>query len=128
MAAYRGRVEEPSARERFARARVGRLATVTPSGKPHLVPVVFAVIGQTVWSGLDAKANPSVSLLVDEYDEDWRRLWWVRADGTAEVVVDPTEQGLAALIAKYPQYHHQAPLTGPFIRVRVERWRFWSAT
>lgn len=151
VTAYRGGVEEPSARERFARerfarerfakARLARLATVTPSGAPHLVPVVFALTGQTVWSAVDAKpkrsrrlqrlanitANPHVSLLVDEYHEDWRRLWWVRADGTAEVVVDPTQEGLAALVAKYPQYH-QAPLTGPFIRVTVDRWSFWSAT
>src|SRR5512139_1917757 len=147
VTAYRGGVEEPSARERlalerFARARLARLATVTPSGAPHLVPVVFALTGLTVWSAVDAKpkrsrrlqrlaniaANPHVSLLVDEYHEDWRRLWWVRADGTAEVVVESTQEGLAALVAKYPQYRQQAPLTGPFIRVTIDRWRFWSAT
>lgn len=141
LTAYRGGVDERGAGERFARARLARLATVTPAGAPHLVPVVFALTGETVWSAVDAKpkrsrrlqrlaniaANPHVSLLVDEYDEDWRRLWWVRADGTAEVV-DPTQKGLAALLAKYPQYQQQAPLTGPFIQVTVQRWRFWSAT
>ncbi len=131
-------------RQRFAGARVARLATAGADGRPHLVPVVFAVVGDVVWSAVDAKpkstralkrlanitAQPHVSLLVDHYDEDWARLGWVRADGTAEVLglgASGTAGALDALTAKYPQYALQPP-AGPFVRVAVTRWSGWSAT
>jgi len=129
--------------ERFAAAQVARLATTTPSGRPHLVPVVFAVEGQTLWTAVDAKpkstrslrrlanieANPAVSLLVDHYEQDWSGLWWVRADGTARVVPAGSgegEVGLAALAAKYPQYQSDPP-PGPVLVVAIDRWSSWSA-
>lgn len=115
---------------------------VRPDGRPHIVPIVFALIGEVVWTGVDAKpkstlalqrlanivAEPRVSLLVDEYDDDWSRLWWVRADGNARVVPDPRDAtgAITALTVKYPQYQ-QVPLSGPFIRVEVEAWRSWAA-
>ena len=88
-------VTPAEARGRFAAARVARLATADATGQPHLVPVTFAVAGDMVYTAVDAKpkrttalrrlanvaANPRVSLLVDHYDDDWSRLWWVRADG-----------------------------------------------
>ena len=128
---------------RFGAARVARLATTTEDGSPHLVPVVFAVVGETLWSAVDAKpksttalrrlanvaANPAVSLLVDHYADDWATLWWVRADGQATVVhLDEggTTEGLAALVAKYPQYQLDPPL-GPALRIHVTRWTSWSA-
>lgn len=133
----------PWARERFAEARVARLATTTPRGRPHLVPVVFAVVEGVVWSAVDAKpkstsrlqrltnieAHPLVSLLVDHYDDDWTALWWVRADGDATVEpVDGADgrAAVAALLARYPQYVMQPP-PGPLIRVEVSRWTSWSA-
>jgi PPOX class probable F420-dependent enzyme len=70
-----------------------------------------------------------VSLLVDQYDEDWSRLWWVRADGVATIVPVESEDGrraLALLTAKYPQYAAEPP-PGPLIRVDVAGWRSWSA-
>jgi PPOX class probable F420-dependent enzyme len=141
--AYRGAMDD-GARARFAAARVARLATVTPSGDPHVVPVTFVLVGEVVWTAVDAKpkstrklqrlaniaAHPAVSLLVDHYEEDWSALWWVRADGTASVMpVDgPPEvsDALAALAEKYPQYGDPPP--GPLIRVAVTTWRAWSAT
>lgn len=133
-------MDEREAREQFAKARVARLATVTATGAPHLVPVVFAVVGRTVWSAVDGKpkqsrrlqrlanieADPRVSVLTDHYDEDWTRLWWVRADGTAAVMVEQAQEGEAALTAKYAQYR-DLPLTGPFIRIAIQQWRFWSS-
>ncbi|GAA4287650.1 TIGR03668 family PPOX class F420-dependent oxidoreductase [Georgenia daeguensis] len=131
-------------RARFAAARVARLATVTPVGDPHVVPVTFALIGDVVWTAVDDKpkstrrlqrlanieAHHAVSLLVDHYEDDWSALWWVRADGTARVVpVDGTPEvrdALAALAAKYPQYAVDPP-PGPLIRVAVTAWRVWSA-
>ncbi len=130
-------------RERFAASPVARLATVTRAGHPHLVPVVFALEGDTVWTAVDGKpkatralrrlanieAHPRVSVLVDHYDEDWSRLWWVRADGDAAVLpVDGVAgaAGLSSLVSKYPQYREQAP-PGPLIRVTIDTWRSWRA-
>ena len=126
---------------RFGAARVARLATTDAEGSPHLVPVVFALVGETVWTAVDAKpktttalrrldnvrAHPAVSLLVDHYADDWATLWWVRADGVATVLdVDEGRAGLDALTAKYPQYQENPP-PGPVLRVDVTRWVSWSA-
>nr|WP_253668888.1 TIGR03668 family PPOX class F420-dependent oxidoreductase [Streptoalloteichus tenebrarius] len=140
------RMDPASARGRFAAARVARLATVGADGAPHLVPIVFAVAENDalddVWSAVDTKPkasrslrrlrdieeNPAVSLLVDHYEEDWRRLWWVRADGDAEIVGGwpEAEDALLLLCAKYPQYQDDPP-PGPVLRIRVRRWVGWSA-
>ena len=128
-------------RVRFRRARVARLATVGEDGKPHLVPVCFELAGDRVVSVVDAKpkrtgelrrlanirAHPSVTLLVDEYDDDWTRLWWVRADGLARVVETGADRddAVAALTAKYPQYEAQPP-GGPVVEVTVHGWVGWA--
>jgi PPOX class probable F420-dependent enzyme len=128
------------AEARFARSPVARLATAGPDGRPHLVPVVFAVHEQVVYTAVDAKpkttqrlrrlsnieANPQVSLLVDHYDDDWTQLWWVRADGIAAIVHDGSaaSAGRDLLRAKYPQYQ-SVSLDGPVIAVHVERWSSW---
>ena len=141
-AAYGCRVH-PWTIERFDGARVARLSTMTSAGRPHLVPVVFAMTANVVWTAVDAKpkttrslrrlanigSNPRVSLLVDHYEDDWSRLWWVRADGAATVVTVGGEEGhhaLEALAAKYAQYAAQAP-AGPLIRIAVDSWTSWSA-
>ncbi|MGW3248100.1 TIGR03668 family PPOX class F420-dependent oxidoreductase [Streptomyces sp. NPDC001070] len=133
------------ARERFAAARVARLATADATGHPHLVPVVFAVDGDTIALAVDHKpkrttrlkrlaniaANPSLCLLVDHYDEDWDLLWWARADGEARVL-PPADRSAAAarhvalLTAKYGQYAHRRP-DGPVVEVSVLRWSGWRA-
>jgi PPOX class probable F420-dependent enzyme len=130
-------------RERFGRARIARLATVDVDGQPHLVPICFALIGDRIVSVVDAKpksttklrrlanirVHPRVSVLVDEYDEDWDRLWWVRADGAARVVEDgrDREDAVALLRAKYPQYG-ELPAAGPVVEITADRWRGWSAS
>jgi PPOX class probable F420-dependent enzyme len=136
-------VDDAERHRRVAGARVGRLATVDGEGRPHVVPMVFALVGDVVWSAVDAKpkstqrlrrlanieATGRASLLVDVYDEDWQALWWVRVDGPAEVLPpgDPRAQGAVdALVAKYPQYRAARP-TGPVLAVRCETWRSWSA-
>lgn len=124
----------------FARSRVARLATVAPGGRPHLVPVVFAVAGDVVYTAVDAKpkttqrlrrlanieSNPQVSLLVDHYADDWTQLWWVRVDGVAAVHTDgdAVDIGRRLLRAKYPQYQ-TVSLDGPVIAVAVRRWSSW---
>lgn len=126
----------------FAAARKAVLATLRPDGAPHLVPVVFAVHADVVYTAVDAKRKSTqrlrrllniegdarVSLLVDHYDEDWTQLWWVRADGIAEVhrSGDAMATGYALLRAKYPQYERIA-LDGPVVTVSVNRWTSWQA-
>jgi PPOX class probable F420-dependent enzyme len=124
------------AEERVARARIGRLATVTAAGRPHIVPVCFALAGRRIVTAVDAKpkattqlarldnvrATSRASLLVDHYEEDWSELWWVRIDGVAEVV--RSEAAVDALVAKYEQYREVRP-AGPVIAIEPERWRSW---
>ena len=130
----------------FAQSPVAMLATVGPDGAPHVVPVVFAVNTDreqpVVYTAVDAKrkstkrlqrltnieANPRVSMLVDNYDEDWTKLWWVRADGVAEIhhSGDEMASGYALLRRKYVQYQRLA-LDGPVVTVTVARWSAWQA-
>src|SRR4051794_17873586 len=115
-----------AARERFAAARSARLASIGPDG-PHLVPVCFAVAGDTVYTAVDAKpkrsgrlqrlrnleADPRAALLADHYeDEDWDALWWVRATGRARVLAPGDAEAEAAvdrLVARYAQYRATRP-------------------
>jgi PPOX class probable F420-dependent enzyme len=126
----------------FAESPVAMLATVGSDGTPHLVPVVFAVHNDVVYTAVDAKRkstrrlrrlaniehNPQVTMLVDHYDEDWTQLWWVRADGLAEVHYsgEAMASGYAWLRQKYVQYQRIA-LDGPVVTVTVQRWSSWQA-
>jgi PPOX class probable F420-dependent enzyme len=126
-------------------ARVARLATVDPDGTPHLVPVCFALdpITDRLHIAVDHKpkrgtelrrtanlrATGRACLLVDHYDEDWSRLWWVRLDGSGGVLDDTAEaeRAIDALAAKYPQYREQRP-DGPVLRIEITGYRGWTAT
>lgn len=135
-------MDEADARRRFSAARVGRMATIRADHTPDLVPIVFAVEGDVVYSAVDPKPKtarelvrlrnirnePRVQLLVDEYSEDWRRLWWVRAEGVAHTVAagEERERAIELLRAKYPQYATLAGDFGPAIVVRVVRWTGWE--
>jgi PPOX class probable F420-dependent enzyme len=133
------RMHPVEARRRFAGASVARLATVSPDGQPHLVPIVFAVDGDVVYTAVDDKPkttralrrlaniveNPQVALLVDHYDDDWTQLWWARADGVAEVVGDAS-RAIELLARRYPPYGARRP-PGPAIAISVTRWSGWLA-
>ena len=127
--------------KRFGAARVARLATTNEDGTPHLVPVVFALVDDVVWTAVDAKpksttalrrldnvrAQPRVCLLVDDFSDDWSTLWWVRADGAATILdIEDATAGVDALAAKYQQYQEERP-PGPVLRIAVTRWSSWSA-
>jgi PPOX class probable F420-dependent enzyme len=136
-------VETAELRRRFASSPVARLSTVRPDGAPHVVPIVFAVVGDAVFSAVDAKpkrsrhlqrlanvrAEPRCALLVDHYEDDWRRLWWVRADGIAEVIEAPSADhpGIQALVQRFSQYRDEPP-SGPLLVVTVHRWTGWTST
>jgi PPOX class probable F420-dependent enzyme len=134
-------VSPEEARARFAAASVARLATADAAGRPHLVPIAFVVAGETIYSAVDAKPkrsralrrlanvreNPAVSLLVDHWDEDdWERLWWVRADGTGRVL-EPggpeATRAIGLLAERYPRQRE----AGEVLAVDVARWSGWSA-
>ena len=120
-------------------ARVARLATVDATGCPHLVPICFAIEGDTLYTAVDDKpkrtrrlrrlvnieANPAVEVLVDHYDEDWSRLRWVRLGGAARIVED--RHAVELLAAKYPQYRERPP-AGPVIAVTIEERSEWAAS
>jgi PPOX class probable F420-dependent enzyme len=125
---------------RLAAARVARLATTDPDGRPHLVPIVFATAGDTLYSAVDrkpkrsrrlrrienARARPDVTVLVDHYEEDWSRLWWIRLRGRARVLDGGGEhdRALGLLRDKYAQYRDRPP-TGPVLAIDVTEIRRW---
>ncbi len=126
---------------RLISARVARLATTDPDGRPHLVPIVFAIEGDTLYSAVDkkpkrstklrrienARARPDVTILVDHYEEDWHRLWWIRLRGRARVLDDGEEfeRALTLLLEKYPRYRAEPP-DGPVLAIDVTDIREWS--
>lgn len=131
------------ARQRFADARVARLATADADGRPHLVPMVFALAGGTIYSAVDGKpkrstslrrlaniaVNPRVAVLVDYYDDDWDALWWVRADGSGRILdagEPEARDAIARLVARYFPYRSRPP-RGPVVAIDVMRWSGWSA-
>jgi PPOX class probable F420-dependent enzyme len=139
-------VTADEARRLLSAQRVARLATVAPSGRPHIVPIVFAVRGDTIYSAVDAKPKRTTALqrlanvaatghacvLADHYDDgDWRALWWVRADGVGRVLAAPADDDEATLAVRllqvrYPQHRAQPP-SGPVLAVDVGRWSGWRA-
>jgi PPOX class probable F420-dependent enzyme len=135
-------VHDPIVRKRVESARVARLATTDPDGSPHLVPIVFALEGNTLYSAVDAKPKrsrrlrrienarerPDVTVLVDHYDDDWSRLWWVRLRGRARVLDDgdEAERAIRLLSEKYSQYE-DVPPGHPVLAIDILEWRAWSA-
>lgn len=135
-------MDEEEMKRRFASASVARLATVSAEGRPHIVPICFALEARTLYFAVDFKpkqttnlkrlrniaANAAVSILVDHYEDDWDKLWWVRFDGDARVVTDEAEvrEALRLLSARYSQYRVTTP-AGPVVAVAIARMSGWSA-
>src|SRR5262249_36003462 len=123
-------------------AGVGRRPTREAGGGPHFVRFCFALDGDTLYSAVDQKpkrtpalrrldnvrARPDAAVLVDQWDEDWSRLWWVRLRGRARVLDGGEEhdRALALLQEKYAQYRDTPP-PGPVLAIDVTEWRGWSA-
>jgi PPOX class probable F420-dependent enzyme len=120
-------------------APVARLATVDANGRPHVVPICFVLEGDILYTAVDEKpkrsrrlkrlanieADPHVEVVIDHYEDDWSRLWWVRLRGVARIVEDA--HAVELLAAKYPQYREQPP-AGPVIAVTVEERSEWTAS
>lgn len=127
------------------RARIGRLATADTEGRPHVVPICFALVDNHIVTPIDEKPqrvapdelrrsrniseNPRVALVVDHYTEDWNRLGWVQVRGTATLCSPgekPHSRGVRALEDKYDQYAEQDLEARPIIRICPGNVRSWG--
>jgi PPOX class probable F420-dependent enzyme len=120
---------------------VGRLGLLDDTGRPRVLPVTFALVGGLLYSAIDRKPKrvaeparvrylrrrPDCALTVDRYSDDWRELAWVQALGRVDVIeAASAPDALAALTAKYAPYRSEPP-PGPLLRLRPDRFLFWSA-
>ncbi len=128
-------------RLRLGDARVARLATADAEGRPHVVPIAFAHDDENLYFAVDDKpkrsrnlkrlrniaGNPRVSVLVDHYEDDWTRLWWVRVDGVAHVLDHDADaqRAIDLLARKYEQYARTRP-RGPVVAISIEHMTGWS--
>ncbi len=128
----------------LATQRVGHLSTADASGRPHVIPVCYALLGQRIYTAIDEKPkrrasvqlkrvrnileNPRVALVVDRYDDDWARLGYVLVLGTAEVMAAGEEhhRAIGELQRRYPQYQGMALKASPVIAIRVDRAVAWG--
>jgi PPOX class probable F420-dependent enzyme len=150
-------MKDEQARQRFAAAQVARLATADADGRPHIIPMVFALAGgwdagaeagqrrsgERVYSAVDAKlkrstalrrlaniaVNPRVAVLVDHYEDDWHALWWVRADGMGRILDAEEPEGREAIARLVARYpqYREQPPSGPVVAIDITRWSGWSA-
>jgi PPOX class probable F420-dependent enzyme len=137
---------DDSTRAFIAGHRVARLATADGDGRPSVVPVCYVFDREGIYSPLDEKpkrvaasrlkrvrnieANPHVSLIIDDYSENWSELQWVLVTGLAEIILPPEEEharAVALLRGKYPQYHSMAIDDRMIIKITPTRIRRWGA-
>jgi PPOX class probable F420-dependent enzyme len=137
-------LSERAIETRLAREARAVLATLRADGSAALVPIVFARVGDALWSPIDGKPKrasalarlahiarePRVSVLLDAYGEDWSRLWWLRVEGTARIEHCDVPRAEAALRAKYPQYAATPLYAAEAVLLRIELARVtsWAAS
>ena len=128
-------------------AKVARLAQLDDGNNVHAIPFVFVRYKDCLYSPVDGKPkrharlsrlawieqHPNVTVLIDEYHEDWTRLWWLRIYGEASVEKSdiPEWARVVGLLAdKYPQYEAVPMFSGEptMMRICIDRWRYWAAT
>lgn len=133
-------MDRETMRDRLSGSPIAHLGTVSARGRPHVVPCCFVLDGSTLFTAVDAKpkstrrlqrirdleANPSASLIVDHYEDDWTRLWWVRVDVTGRIMEPGAEhdRALDRLAEKYAQYRQHRP-PGPVLALDIDGWRAW---
>ncbi len=129
-------------------ARHGYLSTASAEADPHLQPVVFQVVADSIYIAIDEKpkttlrlrrltnieSNPKFALLVDHYDDDWNQLWWILLRGPAEVLwpsdwdQDEASMVIARLREKYAQYRVMGLEERPLLKLTPDRVTRWSAS
>jgi PPOX class probable F420-dependent enzyme len=137
---------DDDARAFLDRQRVAHLATASADGRPHVVPICFARLGDRLYVAIDEKpkrgqpgqlrrvrnilANPRVAIVADVYSEDWSRLGFVLVSGRSRLLSDGDEHqsAVSALRSKYAQYATMALDDRPVIAVDVEHVTRWGMT
>jgi PPOX class probable F420-dependent enzyme len=135
------KIDPQEMRFRLVEGRVARLGTVAPDGRPHLVPCVFVLDADTIYTPIDHKpkrtrrlqrlknleAYPAATMLVDEYSEKWEECWWVRLRGRARILEggDEFERARELLVARYQQYTDPAQIH-PIIAIDIDEWVGWQ--
>ena len=138
--------------QRLADASVGHLSTAGKSGVPHVIPVCFALDSRAdnpaIYIALDGKPkraaltrlrrvrnileNSQVALVVDHYEEDWTKLWYILVTGSAALLEgeedDERLRAIRLLREKYPQYREMDIDENPVIKIRPGRAVAWSYT
>ena len=132
--------------EALVNARVARLATVDPSGAPHVVPLCFAYDGSSIYSAIDRKpkrrhgmdlqrvrnilSNPKITLVIDHYEEDWSKLWYLLIRGQAGILREGPEREKAfeLLRHKYPQYREMNIEGASVIKIQPTKIVSWCGS
>lgn len=135
---------KPLASRLIRSARVAHLATADKKGQPHVIPICYVFDGQEIYSPIDEKpkksaplrlkrirnilANPHVSVVVDKYDDDWRKLAYVLITGRAKILLGGQKYKRAVLLLrhKYPQYRKMAIQDRPMIQIQPTHWKSWG--
>ena len=133
-------------RKLFAQVRIAHLATADSKAAPHVIPVCFAYDGPCIYSVIDQKpkrsgamdlkrvrnilTNPRVALVLDHYEEDWSKLWYLLVTGRAELLESGTEhqKAIELLREKYPQYQRMSIENSPVIKIKMTKLIDWSYT
>lgn len=140
-------IEKQAAYRLIDEAKVARLAQLDPEQTVHAIPFVFVRHGDNLYSPVDGKPkrhaklsrlawiehHPEVTVLIDQYTDDWTNLWWLRIYGEAQTVgrnADHWDALTQMLVAKYPQYNDIPMFSGEptMMRIVIRRWRHWSAS
>ena len=126
-------------------ARVAHLATADARSHPHVIPICFVFDGNYFYSPIDEKPkrtapqklkrvrniqeNPQVALVIDSYDEDWRKLAYILVHGSARVLLSGVNHRKAVklLRRKYSQYRKMRIDRLPMILIRPKRTTSWGA-
>jgi len=125
-------------------ARVAHLATADASGQPHVVPICFVFDGERFYSPIDEKPkrvlpaklkrlrniaeNSNVALVIDRYDEDWRRLAYILIFGKARILQRGKihQEAVKLLRRKYRQYRTMAIHERPMISITLKQIIAWG--
>jgi coenzyme F420-0:L-glutamate ligase / coenzyme F420-1:gamma-L-glutamate ligase len=126
-------------------ARVAHLATADSTGRPLVIPICFAFDGKEFFSPIDEKPkrlspqrlkrlrnieeNSQVSLVIDRYDENWRKLAYILISGRAKILLagQKHRRAVSLLRRKYRQYHSMAIDQRPMIVIRPLSVKAWGS-
>jgi len=130
-------------------AEIGYLATASPNLQPYVTPAVLIIERDTIYVPLDSKPktvnyrqlkrvknvlqNPKVAFLVEHYENDWSRLWFVMLTGFANLVIQNEDLNTnkeirkvrSLFLEKYIQYN-QVEIGSAYIKLRKLKGTFWQ--